>query len=217
MSAVGANGIGENCIAGSSSSTRTIPEISPTAAEACSARSMDTPACMNPRITSPGSGMPSVSSSRPSCSSAMAGGGSGAACLARTHGSAEFTRHEMQTLEAIQPVFSAAWCASLPQQEECLLTLALSPRERQGADDALAGRSNADICRALGIAMPTTKHHLRSILAKTGTANRRELLSTFYQRRACAPRRQRAELARIESAQEQPDTADLPHLRTSPG
>jgi len=32
--------------------------------------------------------------------------------------------------------------------------------------------------------MPTTKHHMRSILAKTGAANRRELLSMFYQRRA---------------------------------
>lgn len=105
--------------------------------------------------------------------------------FARTRESTEFSRREMEILEAMHPVFSTAWCSSLPmEEEECPLTQALSPRERQVLDYALAGHPNAGICRALGIAMPTTKHHMRSILAKTGAANRRELLSMFYQRRA---------------------------------
>lgn len=104
--------------------------------------------------------------------------------FARTKDSTEFTRREMEILEAMQPVFSAAWCASLPMTDECSLTRTLSRRERQVFDCVLAGYSNESICRTLGIAMPTTKHHVRSILAKTGVANRRELLSMFYQRRA---------------------------------
>ncbi len=104
--------------------------------------------------------------------------------FARTPGSSEFTRREMETLEAIQPVFSAAWCSALPPHEDDPLVLALSTRERQVLDLALAGKSNEDIGRALGLAIPTIKHHVRSILSKTGTRNRRELLSAFYRRQA---------------------------------
>lgn len=110
--------------------------------------------------------------------------------FARPPGSMEFTRREMEILEAMQPVFSTAWCTSLSDEEDgSPLTQALSQRERQVLDHALAGHSNASICRALGIAMPTVKHHMRSILAKIGVANRRELLAAFYQRRAATPTR----------------------------
>lgn len=104
--------------------------------------------------------------------------------FARSPASAEFTLQEMERLEAIQPVFSSAWCTSLPDEDQSPLTRGLSQRERQVLEYALAGLSNAQICRALGIALPTTKNHMRSILDKTGTANRRELLSAFYQHRA---------------------------------
>ncbi len=108
--------------------------------------------------------------------------------FARTSGGSEFTRDEMQTLESIQPVFSAAWCSALPAGDaESAWAGALTARERQVLEHVLAGLSNDDIRRALGIAMPTVKHHMRSILAKTGTVNRRELLSKFYLRRTGPP------------------------------
>lgn len=104
--------------------------------------------------------------------------------LARSLAGEEFTRREMETLEAMQPVFSRAWCSSLPEERVSPLTDSLSPRERQVLDYVLAGYSNDAIARALRIALPTTKHHVRGILAKTGMANRRELLAAFYRRRA---------------------------------
>ncbi|MCL4745006.1 MAG: hypothetical protein KJZ83_06285 [Burkholderiaceae bacterium] len=103
--------------------------------------------------------------------------------FARAPGSSEFSRCEMEILEAMQPVFSTAWCTALPLDENHAQTQALSPREHQVLRHALAGQSNAAISRTLGIAMPTTKHHMRSILTKLGASNRRELLSAFYQRR----------------------------------
>lgn len=111
--------------------------------------------------------------------------------FARAPGGVEFTSREMEILEAMQPVLSMAWCTSLDdvKEDESPLRQALSQRERQVLDYVLAGHSNAGICRALGIAMPTVKNHMRSILAKTGAANRRELLAGFYQRRTVAPQR----------------------------
>lgn len=59
---------------------------------------------------------------------------------------------------------------------------ALSARETQVLALLCEGRANKDIARALGISYQTVKNHLTSLMAKTGTHGRTELVLCALQK-----------------------------------
>ncbi len=56
---------------------------------------------------------------------------------------------------------------------------ALSPREREIAAEILAGSSDKQIARDLGISYWTVRSHIEQIFTKTGALNRRDLMARF--------------------------------------
>ncbi|WP_162888569.1 response regulator [Dechloromonas sp. HYN0024] len=56
---------------------------------------------------------------------------------------------------------------------------ALSPREREIAAQILAGSSDKQIARDLGISYWTVRSHIEQIFTKTGALNRRDLMARF--------------------------------------
>ena len=68
----------------------------------------------------------------------------------------------------------------------------LTPREREILDHVVAGRTYAEIARALFVSEKTVSSHLSNLLRKTGAANRVELATmarhaTDRQRQPDAP------------------------------
>jgi DNA-binding CsgD family transcriptional regulator len=61
---------------------------------------------------------------------------------------------------------------------------ALTAAERRAAALAIAGRTNVDIARELGMRPATVKTHLRSVFAKVGVENRTTLAAVCQQQRA---------------------------------
>lgn len=72
------------------------------------------------------------------------------------------------------PALPAPTCASTAD----LLTL-LSPRERELCQRVIAGASDKEIARELGISFWTVRSHIEQIFVKTGALNRRELMARF--------------------------------------
>lgn len=62
---------------------------------------------------------------------------------------------------------------------EVLRTSRLSPREQQVARSLVAGNSNPETARLLGITLNTVENHLRSVYAKFGVSTRTQLLGTL--------------------------------------
>src|SRR4051794_40588958 len=52
----------------------------------------------------------------------------------------------------------------------------LTPRERQVADEIMAGQTNKEIAKSLGVSYETVKEHVQHILIKYGV-DRRELVA----------------------------------------
>ncbi|MEO9614049.1 MAG: LuxR C-terminal-related transcriptional regulator [Nitratireductor sp.] len=99
---------------------------------------------------------------------------------ARLEGEREFTTEEMIKLSRMQPLFANLWCTALVHNMEAQIFSGLTEREREVFDLLLSGYPNQDISRLLSIALPTVKNHVKAILAKTGYANRAELLAALY-------------------------------------
>ncbi len=99
---------------------------------------------------------------------------------ARLEGEREFTTEEMARLSRMQPLFANLWCTALVHNKEEQILSGLTEREREVLDLLLSGYPNQDISRLLSIALPTVKNHVKAILAKTGYANRAELLAALY-------------------------------------
>ena len=98
----------------------------------------------------------------------------------RLNGEREFTAEEMARLSKMQPMFANLWCTALVHNKEGQILTGLTVREREVLDLLLSGYPNQDISRLLAIALPTVKNHVKAILAKTGYANRSELLAALY-------------------------------------
>lgn len=99
--------------------------------------------------------------------------------LSRPHEMGEFRDHEIAVLQALQPVLCSAWQAALVQTRVESLLMPLTPRERDVLACLRAGCSNKEICRRLGMALPTTKAHVQRIMRKIGVASRAELLAAL--------------------------------------
>ncbi len=98
---------------------------------------------------------------------------------ARFSGSSEFSPDEMQRLVTTQRLFSCTWQAALRDARRARLLASLTEREHEVLDSIVAGLPNEDIARKLGIALPTVKNHVKSILTKTDQPNRAALLGAL--------------------------------------
>ncbi len=97
--------------------------------------------------------------------------------FSRSGRSGDFRTSEIHTLNLLQPIFSNAWCSvASTSHEEQVLGL-LTEREKEVLRFVQQGLPNKVICRELDVAMPTVKNHVKSILRKSGAANRTELIA----------------------------------------
>ncbi len=103
------------------------------------------------------------------------------ASLVRRREMGGFTDEEVNLLERIVPFmeFSVRWISdNLP--EDRLETFGLSPRECEIAGLVVHGLSNKEICRHLGLELPTVKTYMSRIFAKTGVRTRTALLNQLF-------------------------------------
>ncbi len=99
--------------------------------------------------------------------------------LSRPYEMGEFRDDEVAVLQALQPVLSSAWQTALAQARIEPLLAPLTPREREVLTCLRTGCSNKEICRRLGMALPTTKSHVQRIMRKIGVTSRAELLAVL--------------------------------------
>lgn len=99
--------------------------------------------------------------------------------LSRTPEMGEFRQHEVAALRAIQPIFSGAWRSALRETRTGGSSALLTPRENDVLHCILQGMPDKLICRELGIALPTVKCHVKSILRKTGASGRAEVIARY--------------------------------------
>jgi DNA-binding NarL/FixJ family response regulator len=62
------------------------------------------------------------------------------------------------------------------RKSEATQDFGISSRERQVITHVVAGYTNKDLARKLGISQQTAKHHLTNIFDKLGVSNRLELV-----------------------------------------
>jgi DNA-binding CsgD family transcriptional regulator len=106
--------------------------------------------------------------------------------LSRTQEMGEFRHDEVAALRAMQPVFSGAWRFALRDTRIGRSPALLTPREDDVLHCMLEGMPDKLICRELGLALPTVKCHVKSILRKTGASGRGEVIAIYL--RAGRPR-----------------------------
>lgn len=97
--------------------------------------------------------------------------------LSRTPKMGDFLKSEVTALRAMQPVFSAAWQSALRNSKIGGNLVLLTPRESDVLHCMLEGMPDKLICRELGIALPTVKCHVKSILRKKGASSRMEIIA----------------------------------------
>jgi two-component system, NarL family, nitrate/nitrite response regulator NarL len=64
----------------------------------------------------------------------------------------------------------------------------LTPTERRVLHEVNDGRSNKEIARELGVAVPTVKHHVHNVLSKLGVSRRAEAAALYRRTAGSAPR-----------------------------
>jgi DNA-binding CsgD family transcriptional regulator len=99
--------------------------------------------------------------------------------LSRTREMGEFRHDEVAALRAMQPVFSGAWRSALRETRIGGSPALLTPRENDVLYCMLEGMPDKLICRELGLALPTIKTHVKSILRKTGASGRAEVIARY--------------------------------------
>ena len=106
----------------------------------------------------------------------------------RRGGRENFTRRDLQLLDAIGPAFTNAQknilalkatrqhaASNEPDIESGFDGLGLTPRERAVARAILSGKSDKAIARAEGVAFSTVRTHVRNLFQKLHVSNRTEL------------------------------------------
>lgn len=102
-------------------------------------------------------------------------------CSLLRHGTApRFTAQERDKAEALRRLGDFALSQTFPRRQASIEVIAerfplLTPRETMLIQLVSAGLNNKQLCRELGISLPTVKSHLLSIFRKMEVANRTEL------------------------------------------
>ncbi len=104
--------------------------------------------------------------------------------LSRTSEMGEFRNCEVAALRAMQPVFSSAWPTAFKHGRISGSPVFLTARENDVLYRLMEGMPDKLICRELGLALPTVKCHVRSILRKTGASRRAEVIAKYLQPRS---------------------------------
>lgn len=89
----------------------------------------------------------------------------------------EFSNVDLAALEAMQPLIQTAFQAARSRELATSVHDALTAREREVLSCMLDGMPNKLICRRLGLALPTVKSHVKSILHKIGATSRADAIS----------------------------------------
>ncbi|MGE4336548.1 MAG: response regulator transcription factor [Pigmentiphaga sp.] len=97
--------------------------------------------------------------------------------LSRPPAMGDFLPGEYAALRALQPLMSSAWCASGARHDPVLP--GLTSREAEVFEMVLAGETNKRIALELGMALPTVKTHVRSLLRKADQPNRVALIARY--------------------------------------
>lgn len=110
----------------------------------------------------------------------------------RRAGREDFTLQEARIVDAIGPSLANALARAARAQGDRAGSPAsfasdrhlfdLSNREAQIADLLTTGRSDAELCEMLGIAMPTLRTHVGNIFRKTGSTRRTQLSALLLDR-----------------------------------
>ncbi len=101
--------------------------------------------------------------------------------FARSESLGDFDADALYALEALQPVLAQAWRAARMEEALDALYTDLTEREVEVFQWLLRGAPNKEICRRLGLALPTVKCHVKNVLRKCGVATRSELMANLYQ------------------------------------
>ena len=110
----------------------------------------------------------------------------------RGSGKEDFSRREIEIVDAIGPAFTNAMRRALAREggggsgaspggpvERIARETKLTAREKEIALSAALGRTDMEIAQALGISVTTVRTHLKHIFAKLGVANRTRLAARF--------------------------------------
>lgn len=109
--------------------------------------------------------------------------------LSRSPVLGEFDADAMATLEALEPVLTAALHTALRDDLLMVMQARLTEREREVLHWIAQGLPNKAICARLDLALPTVKTHVTNVLTKYGVGSRAELIARLYggQARVHAP------------------------------
>jgi len=95
-----------------------------------------------------------------------------------------FAARELRLIEALVPLLEISAARALSRSGRWFARkaprLQLTGRERSIAAMIADGRSNKEICRLLGIGLPTVKTHVRHILSKANVTSRTAFVSRVY-------------------------------------
>ena len=110
----------------------------------------------------------------------------------RGRGKEDFSRREIEIVDAIGPAFTNAMRRALAREgggrsgaspgglmERIASEARLTAREKEIAMSAALGRTDMEAARALGISVATVRTHLKHIFAKLGVSNRTQLATRF--------------------------------------
>ena len=110
----------------------------------------------------------------------------------RGRGKEDFSRREIEIVDAIGPAFTNAMRRALAREggggsgaspggpvERIARETKLTAREKEIALSATFGRTDMEIAQALGISVTTVRTHLKHIFAKLGVSNRTRLAARF--------------------------------------
>jgi len=92
----------------------------------------------------------------------------------------DFDGDALDALEALQPVLARAWRTIQFEDAMAEAAAGLTERETEVLHWLLEGVSNKEICRRLGLALPTVKCHVKNVLRKCGASTRAELTAGLY-------------------------------------
>ncbi|MBG6085155.1 helix-turn-helix transcriptional regulator [Zhihengliuella flava] len=88
-----------------------------------------------------------------------------------------FTDDDVRLVQAVGDLIGRVWPLEAPASGQ-----SLTPRQRQIAELVAQGLSDQQICRTLGIALPTLRTHLTQSFQKTGARSRTELAGYVLRR-----------------------------------
>ncbi len=110
----------------------------------------------------------------------------------RGRGKEDFSRREIEIVDAIGPAFTNAMHRALAREggrgsgaspggpvERIAHETKLTAREKEIALSATFGRTDMEIAQALGISVTTVRTHLKHIFSKLGVSNRTRLAARF--------------------------------------